>query len=742
MLFRILKQRFVALCYVVGWIAFMSPAGAQEDSLDTVKGAQRVSESPIEEIIVTATRREADVQSVPLSVTALTSEYLQELGAKGFTDYVNVVPGLTSIDPGFAGEQHIIRGIRLNPFLPETNPVTALYLDDVPIIGSGIMGNYHADPMLIDVERVEVLRGPQGTLFGASAMGGAIRILTRKPDSSREEIIAETAISTMKDGGLGYEIHGVLNAPLAQGKAAVRAVGYLGYHSGYVNNLNTGEEDVNDRDVTGARVSGVYNFTDTVSITGKIAYQKRESDGTSFENVGLPPRHQESLPERLEDEWINYNLAVDADLGFADLLSSTSYLKRSVDATLDISSFAEAAFGIVTPIWTQVPFKDHELVQELRLTSKNEDRLLWTFGLFYQDFDQDLFQTMPAPGFDELTDGLASAFGLADNLFNGWYTYTLDQIAVYADLSYDLTPRVEVGAGARWYDIERDYTSDLVGLFAGEPFASGKANEQGVVPRFSLSFAATDEMTVFVSAAEGFRWGGINTPEGSNQPECIAELEALGYNGFPISFETDSLWSYDLGVKSRWQDGRLQLNAVVYHIDWSDIQTSKYLDCGVFFVQNAGDATSDGVELELAASLSDELFLDLTAQYGEAELADDVPGLGASAGDRIPGVPRFTGSMGLRYDFDAFGRDVFIRADYQYVGKSYSDFNPGVRRELSAYDVANLRIGLDGERWLLMLFAHNIFDERGIVGLEDSNIRYALTTITPREVGISARWEF
>ena len=331
----------------------------------------------------------------------------------------------------------------------------------------------------------------------------------------------------------------------------------------------------------------------------------------------------------------------------------------------------------------------------MRLTSGNEGRLLWTLGLYYQDCDQDLFQTMPAPGFDELSDGLASAFGLPDNLFNGRYAYTLDQVAVYADLSYDLTPRVEVGAGARWYDIDRDYTSDLVGLFAGEPFASGATNEQGVAPRFSLSFAATDDVTVFASAAEGFRWGGINTPEGSNQPACIAELEALGYEGFPGSFETDSLWSYDLGVKSRWHDGRLQLNAVAYHIDWSDMQTTRYLDCGAAFVQNAGDATSDGVELELAASLSDRLTVDMTAQYGKAELVDDIPDLGASAGDRIPGVPQFTGSVGLRYDFSAFGRAAFIRADYQHVGKSYSDFNPEVRHELSAYDVVNLRTGLD-----------------------------------------------
>lgn len=742
MLTRTRKPRSAGQLILAGSVFYATSAVAQGDAPDASQSGGEFSESPIEEIIVTATRREADLQSVPLSVTALTSEYLQDLGATGFTDYARVVPGLTFVDPGWAGEQHTIRGVRINPFLPEINPVTALYLDDVPIIGSGILANSHADPLLVDVERVEVLRGPQGTLFGASAMGGAIRIITSQPDPSRAGAYIESAISAMTDGDLGYELHGVVNAPILDDKAAVRAVGYLSYRSGYIDNLNTGRKNVNDKDVTGARISGVYRFSDSVRATGRIAYQKRQSEGTNFENVGLPPRHQFSLPERLEDQWVNYNLIVDADVGFAKLMSSTSYLDRSVDATLDISGFAEAAFGVETPIWTEVPFNDQEFVQELRLTSKNEDRLLWTTGLFYQDFEQDLFQTMPAPGFDELTGGLASAFGLADNLFNGWYSYTLDQIAVYGDLSYDLTPRVEVGAGARWYDIDRDYTSELVGLFAGEPFASGAASEQGVAPRFSLSFAAAEDVTVFASAAKGFRWGGINTPEGSNQPECIAELEALGYDSFPTSFSTDSLWSYDLGVKSRWRDGLLQLNVVAYHIDWSDMQTTKYLDCGVFFVQNAGDATSDGMELEMAASLSDQLLLDLTAQYGKAKLAEDVPSLGASAGDRIPGVPRFTGSMGLRYDFEAFGHAAFVRADYQHVGKSYSDFNPATRHELPAYDLANLRVGLDSERWLVTLFAHNLFDEQGLTGLEDSNIRYVVMTTTPREIGVSVRREF
>ncbi len=696
----------------------------------------------IEEIIVTATRHEADLQSIPLSVTVLTAKQLEKLGALETAEYAGTVPGLSLANPGWGGEQHTIRGIKLDPFYPEINPVTALYLDDVPIIGSGVLGSYHADPLLVDVERVEVLRGPQGTLFGAGAMSGAIRIITAKPDVSQTEGFIDSAVSTMKDGGIGHEIHAMFNTPVVQDKAAIRVVGYLHRDSGFIDNLSTGAEDVNDKDITGGRISGEYRFSDRVRLTGRVAYQDRASDGTGFEHVGLPDRHQSSLPERLLDEWRNYAVVVDADLGFGDFVSLTSYLNRKVDATLDISNFADAAFGVSNPIWTEAPYEDHELTQEFRVTSKNDGRLLWVLGAYFQDFEQDLFQTMPAPGLDEQTGGAAAANGLPDNLFNGRYSYSLDQIAAYADVSYDLSDRLEVGVGARWFDIERDYTSDLVGLFAGEPFASGAAADSGVAPRLSVGYAVTDDVTLYASAAKGFRWGGINTPEGSNQPECLAELASLGFDGFPIGYNSDTLWSYDLGIKSRWRDDRLRLNVVAYHIDWSDMQTTNYLDCGIFFVENAGDATSEGIELELTALASDHFSIQVAAQYNDAALDNDVSSLGASAGDRVPGSPRFTGSLIANLDFRAFDRNAYVSADYQYVGESYHTFDPDVRRELPAYSLANLRVGVLNDAWSASLFVRNLFDERGIVGLEDSNLRYAVTTTTPRTIGMRASWFF
>ena len=732
----------VAVLQTMALMGLSIPALAEKLPTKLLPATQSPADTVVEEIIVTATRREASLHSVPMSISVLSAEALQRLGATGFVDYAGSVPGLSFVDPGWGGEQHTIRGIRLNPILPEINPVTALYLDDVPIIGSGILGNYHADPVLVDIERVEVLRGPQGTLFGASAMSGAIRVITAKPEFSETQGFLDTAVSTMNDGGAGYDIHGMFNAPLVQDKAAIRATGYLRRESGFIDNLATGDEDVNDKDVAGGRLAAAFRIGDQTRVAARVAYQERKSDGISFEQVGLPPRHQRNLPEQLTDRWTNYNLTVEANLGWANLASSTSYLNRQLDATLDISAFADAAFGVSNPIWTEIPSEDHEFVQELRLTSTEDGRFLWVAGAFYQDFDQDLFQTMPAPGLDAQTGGLAASAGLPDNLLNARYSYSLDQFAVYADLSFAITDRLEVGSGARWYEIDRDYTSESVGLFAGDPVGSGATSESGIAPRFSLRFAASEDLTVYASAAEGFRWGGINTPEGSDLPECQAELLAIGMDEFPIGYGSDGLWSYEFGIKSRWYADRFRLNAVAYHIDWTDMQTSKYLDCGIFFVENAGDARSDGVELELDGRLSDRWLVNINAQYDEAVLDEDVASLGASAGDRIPAVPRLAGSISVQYEFTAFGRDSFVRGDYRYNGQSYSDFNPANRRELPAYEITNLRGGLGNETWMVTLFIDNVFDERGITGLEDSNLRYAVTTTRPRTAGVSARWVF
>jgi outer membrane receptor protein involved in Fe transport len=730
------------LIIIVGITCLPCIALAQDEIGHSAR-TQSIDEQVIAEIIVTATRREASVQSVPLSVSVLTNEDIERLGATGFSDYARTVPGVSFIDQGWGGEKHVIRGISSSASLPEINPTTTLYLDEVPIMGSGIGAHYHADPMLVDIERIEVLRGPQGTLFGASSMGGAIRIITAQPDVSDSEGFLSTVVSSYDGGGNGYELHGMYNMPLNDGKAAIRAVGYYRDMDGFIDNLTTGINNVNTDDIVGARLSGTALLSDNVSITGRIAYQDRESAGIKFEEIEDGPRLQSRLPESSRDEWTNYNIVIEADFEWATLLSSTSYLDRSLPLTLDLGPFIDILFGISNPLWTNILDDTSEFIQEVRLVSDGSGQFNWVAGVYYQDQEQDWDQDMPSPGLDEKTGGAAEAAGAPDNIYIGRYNYTMEQLALYGETTYAITDRIELIAGARWFDIERDFTSNSVGILAaGSLSESGASSESGVTPKIGLNFAYNDDLTLYATAAEGFRAGGPNDTTGSNLPECEQELRDLGYSGFPFSYDSDSLRSYELGTKTRWLDGRASLNAAVYHIEWSDMQTQRFLDCGIVIGENAGDSTVDGAELEFVIDPTDSFNIILAASYTDATLKEDVPNLGGSKGDRIPGVPRFTGNVGLSYFFPAFGRRAFIRGDYQHVSNSYTEFDPAIRHELPDYQITNLRIGMEGEQWTATLFAHNVFDERGILTVEDSVLRRAVTATPPRTIGISASWTF
>jgi len=298
-------------------------------------------------------------------------------------------------------------------------------------------------------------------------MGGAIRIITAQPDVLNSEGFLSTVVSSYDGGGNGYELHGMYNMPLNDGKAAIRAVGYYRDMDGFIDNLTTGINNVNTDDVVGARLSGTALVSDNVSITGRIAYQDRESAGINFEEIEDGPRLQSRLPESSRDEWTNYNIVIEADFEWATLLSSTSYLDRSLPLTLDLGPFIEAVFGISNPLWTDILDDTREFIQEVRLVSDDSGQFNWIAGVHYQDQEQDWDQDMPSPGLDDKTGGAAAAAGAPDNLLITRQNFTMEQLALYGKATYAITDRIELTAGARWFNIEQDFIINSVGIFAG-----------------------------------------------------------------------------------------------------------------------------------------------------------------------------------------------------------------------------------------------------------------------------------
>ncbi len=702
-----------------------------------------VSRAQLDEIIVTATRREESLASVPLSVSVVSEDALRALGATAFADYARTVPGLSFTDGGSGGEKQTIRGISINPW-SEASSATAVHLDEVPLTnaGGGVGPPFNPDPVLIDINRIEVLRGPQGTLFGAGAMGGAIRIVTNTPNLDGASTEIETTATSTKHGEIGYGVHGIFNTPVSE-SAALRTVVYQRDLGGFIDNVLEGRNDANNREITGVRLTGLFQTSDRASVTTRIAWQNRESDGFSTVDPNIGDLQHSRSGELIADEWLNLNVVVDMDYDWGRFRSSTSYLDRDVDVVADISLFMNTVLGLPLTLNVVNDEAVGEFVQEFRLVSDGDGRFGWLAGVFYQDQEQDTSQDFPAPGFDDLTGDLASMFGPPDNLAINRATSSLNQIAVYGEVSYELTPRVELTAGGRWYDIDRDYSANNQGFLVpmGAFSESQSAGDTGTIPRVSLNFAMSDDWSVYASVAEGFRPGGINPGGMLATPPCVVELDALGFDSAPVSYESDSLVSYEVGTRYRSPEGRLRMSAAAFSIDWSDIQTLKFLRCGAGFIENAGAAESKGLEVELEAAPLDSLELVFAASLNNAELSEDVPNLNGMRGDRVPGAPRITARGGARIVFPAFGgRDGFAQADLQYVGTTYMEFDG--TPEVPSYTIANLRFGVDAESWSAVLFIDNAANEDGALFINDNPVGKWLTPIRPRTVGVSLNWRF
>ena len=715
-------------------------------SAEDLQGTEQVNGLVLDEITVSATRREQSLSSVPASVHVLARDELRKLGAQAFEDYARTVPGLTFTDGGTGGEKQTIRGISLNPWT-EVNPGTAVHLDEVPITSAGGTTGppFNPDPALIDIERIEVLRGPQGTLFGTGAMGGAIRIITRAPQP--DEFAAEVAgaVSATEGGEFGYRIHGMLNKPWNAGRAAVRTIVYQSDPGGFIDNERDGRENVNDRRLRGARVGATLRVNEDLAVTARAMHQDRSSSGLSHEELSVGKRRQSRLSESIEDVWSIYSVQVDAELGWGDLVSSTSWLDRAVDTQADVSFFLGLFFGLDNPLSAVNAERIEEFVQEFRLVSKDDGRFTWLAGALFQQQDQDTKQDFPSPGFDTLSGGLASMFGPPDVLFVRRETFSLEQTALYGEASYQFSDQLQLSAGGRWYDIDRGYAADNRGLLflMGSLQERFSAGDTGFIPKLGLEYRLNDRVSLYASIAEGFRPGGINSPGAVMEPSCAAELAALGFSSTPTSYDSDSLVSYEAGLRAMSSRGRSRLSASVFHVDWSDLQTMNFLNCGTGFFQNAGAASNNGFEMQYVSRPTASFEYTVAASYIDAKLSEDVPNLGAAEGDRLPGVPHTTASASATYSFaERTGHSYSVGLAVQYVGSSSMDFGAATSRRLPAYATVDLRSELDAGAWTLTAFVNNLFNERGVVFINDNILGEWQTIIRPRTVGVGLEWRF
>jgi iron complex outermembrane receptor protein len=799
--------------------ALATPALAQTTQEATAQAANPPQAAQGDEIIVTATKRASTVQDVPFSVNAQTQEDIQRANAQTIEDLSRNVAGLTVQNLGPGQSQVSVRGVSAGQIVrdqPGVKEQVGIYLDESVIS----LSLFTPDFDLFDLNRVETLRGPQGTLFGSGSVGGTIRYITNQPRLGTTEGLVEANVNTVKDGDIGYHLKGAVNVPLGD-TAALRAVAYGTKYAGFIDAEGpAGGKNVNDGSRVGGRVSLLWEPMPELRITPRLVYQQVRADGfnreehynlfdNQFTTTGgdlIGKRKQYLLlREKFKDDTLLADLTASYDFGPAELTSVTSYINRDILVSRDASaltgsvtvSFAGADSAIAEGADLPSNLRDttdlKQWTQELRLASTGDGPFQWVFGGFYSHADRKYAQRLPTPGYDVFGDmfldviapgvtseDLRNGFP-ADSPYNADLPYIIKQRALFGEGSYDFG-QFKLTAGGRVYsfDEKRDFISG--GIFSNVDTRLGdKTSSSGFNPRVIATWEPTDNLSVNLQAAKGFRVGGINDP--LNLPIC-SQADRDIYGPFTAAtYDDETLWNYEGGVK--YQQRGVTFNAAVFHSSIKDLQvTVDAGSCSSRLVFNVPKAHTTGIEAEFALNPLQGLDLSLAGSYVSAEFDStiDNPVLasrtGIRKGNRLPTVPKFqmaaTATYGQRFGDNA---EWYATASYQHVGSRFTqpgDQEPGatlfvvgtngslwfdpITRDfgeentdfgsykLPAYDLVNLSAGMKWDSGLeLVAYVTNLLDESPKLSLDrerGGRARIGFNIGTPRTIGLTARYAF
>lgn len=804
----------------------------------------------IEEIIVSATKRSASIQDVPMSITAFTSDDIVREGFKQLDDYAGRIPALSFGTRHPGGSNVIMRGCAVSGIAFSDNPTTSVYLDEQPITVAG----FNPDPRLIDIERVEALSGPQGSLFGDASQCGTLRIITAKPDTSEFDGWVDLGAASVAHGGTGYDVSAMVNIPLADDKAAIRLVGFAAEEAGYIDNVlgaspGRGQfpggtfdnaefvaEDVNGAKTIGGRANLRWLPADEWTVDIGAIYQKLEEDG--FGDTDLPENFLDGRnlgewqqmryeKEDFEDEWYQLALTLEGNLGGADVVLASSFMNRQylyrADATTYLGGWQErypnkisdGGYYSIYDFFDQDPRAqvlsvgdtDRTSV-ELRVATPDGSDSRWSgiVGAFYNKVENHSHFASNVKDLDQSGAGFYGAHYYlnyaafyyncgtgpsyandctypvtpSNNWWTGVYDNTLDQVAIFGEVSFDLSDNFVLTAGGRWFDIDVDrrlQQGTLVGELSDyrtlgrETNCSGPidvggfktsdhcyqdslstSNESGFVPKVTLTYNLDDSRMIYGTYSEGFRRGGANAAK----PRSIFGREP--YN----KFNSDLVKNFEIGAKTTLADGRVQFNITAYRMIWEDIQveaedpTPNLFTLGIL---NFPEAEITGLEAFLNWIPADGWNVTANLGLNDAKLSKsgtlEVEGAPvdrtAEKGTRLPLTPDKKASLNVERVFDnsILGAAPSFAIGVQHTGDSVSslagiqsvEFNQPVRTQ-DAYTLVNLRFGLDADKWSATLYVNNVTDEYAQQFYNDRWAQTRLSVNRPRTIGVSYRRHF
>jgi iron complex outermembrane receptor protein len=694
------KLRVGRIACIVAIVAYSQCAAPTVKAQQATSAAAVSNGSQLDQIVVTASRQgEENIQNIPMAISAISPDSLEKFGLGGLEDYAKMVPSLSLQQFGPGINKIDIRGITTSGIDytdVQDRPLVTVYLDDTPIS----LQAQNPDIKVFDLERAEVLRGPQGTLYGAGAMSGTIRLITKKPDLQQFSASSGVNLSDTESGygGFNYSVRQMVNVPIIDGELAMRAIVYRGDDSGFIRNL--GQDDKAHADITNqARLALRFKPMDDLIIDASITYEDLDA-GVHDAFSGLMPYQFTSLEQELTKDSLKiFNVTVEKDFSAAVLTSATSFLDRN-NANYGANEYGVNAFLFggalpLDPALDIVSNNTKDFVEELRLTSKSAGALKWTSGIFFERFRRDYYQDQPAKDFDprwggeigfptysSLDDG---AFHPNDD-FSGDQNSSERQVAVFGQATYSPVANLDLTAGLRYFDWHQDFVLYFGGIFGASPFATsptspgvplteaGTAKASGVNPRFAIDYHFTDDQMIFAEAAKGFRYGGVNQPVPVSI--CAPYLAQLGLTQAPLTFGPDKLWSYSLGEKSSFLDRRVSLNLTGFFIDWEDVQTTRDLQCAYYFIENKGKIESRGVELETVARITPALSVSANGSYTNATTDGLIENLNAPSGSPTPFDPKWIANVSATYNAPVGTDTLSFSTNYSYRSGAGTTFNP------------------------------------------------------------------
>jgi outer membrane receptor protein involved in Fe transport len=769
--------------YKIKLIAAFGCLSVLEGMLADVASAQQshTDEGQLEEIVVTAEKRETSAEKTPISLTAVSGEDILNRGLTDLASLMQSVPGVSMRTSGPGMTEFEMRGVASNG---GNSPTVGFYFDETPLTAPAATneGKIVISPDLYDLNRVEVLRGPQGTLYGSGSMGGTIRVIPNAPNPDAFEATGEVRAADTDHGGFDHGENAMVNLPFWNGIAALRIVGSYSYDAGWIDRtviepgqfplatngftvrgnvlaapIATEYHDVNDVEKTGVRISALIKPIDGLTISPSYFYQKLRAGGLpDIDSVPGTDTHYQpfDIPENYRDEFHLTALSVKYHTDAFEISSASAYWSRHEPLIQDASESWSTGLGLpsygpgnggIGAAYADEDNQSHQTTEELRISSVGDTRLKWLVGYFYSDFESSWDIIFPS-------QTGAEVYG-SNALFTYYSPFKILQQSVFGEVTYNITEPFAVTVGARRYHYDAPVELNQSGALTNTVMTSTSENAQGVTPKVSLSYQFNDDLLAYATAAKGFRPGGGTGPVPTSGPlSCEAQLMVqYGSKEFvngPISFNSDSVWSYELGEKWRSSDNRFSVNASGYFESWVGVQQVNALSsCGYVYTANVGDAHVYGSEIEARAIVVRDLEASASVTYAHAQLVSStLLDAGFSPGTAIQQVPEWSGSVSLAYHHDLTdGLALTARVESNYVGSRTDE--TFATNTLPAYDLTNIRGGFQGDRWSAVLFVNNVADKRALlnditqaaVNLPTFN-RVAVSQ--PRTAGVDLNYKF